>query len=704
MTTTAVIERYFASCEGRPEWALWGKARPGEQAEVPAHPLVCHMLDVASVAEAMLETTLPRGTADRLLAPLGIDREQALRWLVFVVALHDLGKATPAFQLKWEPASPFLAREGFDLQPPFQPRDHGTVGPLFIHPTLVERGFGDDLAFRLGRAVAAHHGSFPTDRALDMPPLSAAERGANPAWAAARRQLVTILADSLGVKDLSPPTAGESDWGFFSALAGFAAVADWVGSMAEVFRYEPAPPDALTYLARSRDRARNALAQVGLRAPSMVRAVPFRELFGFAPRPLQSACEDLARDARPPLLAIVEAPMGEGKTEAALYLAHALAAAGIHDGVYIGLPTQATANQMFDRLSEFLERTRPDERVNLNLLHGEAVFDARVQRLLQAVYGGQESGLVCEGWFLSSKRALLAPFGAGTIDQALLSVLRTKHAFVRQLGLAGKTVVLDEVHAYDTYTSTLLDRLVAWLGALGASVVILSATLPSARRRALFSAFAGRPVEEEVETPAYPRLTAIHRDGMVSATLGAGREPSRISLDWMPDVADVLVKELQAQLERGGCIGVLRNTVGRAQDTYAALRTLKERRDLPSDTELLLLHARFPTEDRAELERRLIARLGKTGVRPARMVVIGTQVLEQSLDIDFDWLVTDLAPADLVLQRAGRLHRHTRNGRPEGVEAPRLTVVAPDADQRPPISKMSAASTSPTCSVARCSY
>jgi CRISPR-associated endonuclease/helicase Cas3 len=344
------------------------------------------------------------------------------------------------------------------------------------------------------------------------------------------------------------------------------------------------------------------------------------------------------------------------------------------------LPTQATANQMFNRLSEFLARTRPDQRINLQLLHGEAIFDTRVRDLLRAVYGPGE-GLVCEPWFLAKKRALLAPFGAGTVDQALLGVLRTKHAFVRQFGLAGKTVILDEVHAYDTYTSTLLERLVSWLGALGTTVVMLSATLPSARRRALLEAYAGNPLGE-LDAAAYPRISWVDAHGAHVTRIETGRAGTDVRLEWLDDSMDAVVTLASGLAAEGGNVGILLNTVARAQDTMKRLREAQTQGRLSSEIPLLLLHARFPAENRRKLEEDLIARLGKTGSRPRGLIVVGTQVLEQSLDIDFDALLTDLAPIDLILQRAGRLHRHARAARPERVRVPTVSIVAPAGDPK----------------------
>lgn len=669
-------QRYLAAARGRPEWTLWGKARAEDGFVVPAHPLICHMTDVAVVAEALLASAIPPSSRARLLELVGGESDEALRWLLFVVALHDLGKATPPFQAKWTPATPWLADAGFDVQPPPLARDHGTLGVAFVADALVGLGVDALHAQRLGRAVAAHHGAFPTDHDA-LAPCVGREAGRQPSWASARAAIVTALAHAFGIDRARPPVPRRpKDWAGFSALAGFTSVADWIGSMAEVFVYEPPPDSVEAYLPLARERAATAVERCGFRPATPTPARSFEELFGFAPRPLQSAIADLLSDAAPPVCIVVEAPMGEGKTEAALYVSHALEARRVHDGAYLGLPTQATASQMFNRLGEFLERTRPDQRTNLQLLHGEAVFDARVQGLLRAVYARDDDrgrgGLVCEPWFLGKKRALLAPFGAGTVDQALLGVLRTKHAFVRQFGLSGKTVILDEVHAYDTYTSTLLERLVAWLGGLGASVVLLSATLPSDRRKALLESYAGRPMPGPEPAP-YPRITSVDAQTVRSTPIVTGRPKTTIEIDWVAD-DDTVVREAARLAVAGANVGILRNTVARAQKTYAPLR------ELCPDRARLLLHARFPAEDRQRLEELLLSMLGKNGSRPTGSIVVGTQVLEQSLDIDFDALFTDVAPVDLVLQRAGRLHRHARASRPAVAAQPALRIVVPEGD------------------------
>ncbi|MCG8555501.1 MAG: CRISPR-associated helicase Cas3' [Proteobacteria bacterium] len=434
------------------------------------------------------------------------------------------------------------------------------------------------------------------------------------------------------------------------------------------------------------ERAEEALARVGWRNLEQVRETDFGKLFGFPPRPLQQATADVAHRASSPALVLIEAPMGEGKTEAALHLAEAFASKVGQGGLYVGLPTQATADQMFRRVNAFLQSAHPKQRENLHLVHGSAILSKSYRELkLRAVYGEDDhASVVAEQWFCGPKRALLAAHAVGTIDQALLGVMRVKHGFVRLFGLTGKTVILDEVHAYDTYTSTLLDRLVAWLGALGASVVVLSATLPSSRRAKLLEAFAGRTVD--CETPPYPRATVVDATSANSQRFDISRPEQHIAIEWLQDDAGVgaTARALLEKVGDGGCAGWICNSVARSQRAFSELLHLRYTGSLPPDTRLLLLHSRFTMRERHERERELGRWLGPNDAdRPRAAIIVGTQVLEQSLDVDFDVLASDLAPVDLVLQRAGRLHRHARDLRPERVKQPTLMLVAPAATTDP---------------------
>jgi len=264
-------------------------------------------------------------------------------------------------------------------------------------------------------------------------------------------------------------------------------------------------------------------------------------------------------------------------------------------------------------------------------------------------------------WFTSKKLALLAPFGVGTIDQAELAALNVKHNALRMIGLAGKVVIVDEVHAYDVYMTTIVERLLNWLAALGTSVILLSATLPAARRAALARAYGGQVDQDIPDQEAYPSLLVVSRTGKYQATPPAHQpnHPLEIgSLHLVDDDPQAKADWLLQAVTGGGCVCWITNTVDRAQRMFEALT-----RSGSADVDCMLLHARFPLDDRQKLEQELADKYGPEGERPQRGIVIGTQVLEQSLDLDFDVMVSDLAPIDLLLQRAGRLHRHQRGDR-----------------------------------------
>lgn len=665
----------MAGAARRPAWECWGKAYPS--ADCPAHALLCHLLDVAAVAERLLTTHAPRALRQRMLGMIPNAEDASLRLLLFLIALHDLGKYTPAFQSKLDWARPLLLAAGFDLAPPATARPHGAAGYDFIKEALVGVAVPPAAARSLARAVTAHHGEFPTNDLLYRRRMGSSECGRHPRWQVARGDAIGELRACLGVEAVPAVTV---DHAAVMRLAGLTSVADWIGSMDEVFRYEPPQPSAESYWPLARERAAEALARVGMRRIPETAERNFTSLFpALSPWPLHVATEEIGRSLSSPSLIIVEAPMGEGKTEAALLLAHASACRLGEHGFYIGLPTQATANQMFGRVKTFLEATGVADESTLVLAHAEA-HGIEALRSIVEIYDDDSKRLGrvrAEEWFLPKKRALLAEHGVGTIDQALLGVLRTRHGFVRLFGLAGKTVVLDEVHAYDTFTSTILDRLLEWLAALGTTVVLLSATLPRMRRGQLTAAYhrglGGTATEPVVaEDVRYPRITTIGIDRRSATHVESRASSMSIDIGRIEPDVETIARLLIEELRDGGCVGWICNTVDRAQTAC------KEMQKLAPDIPRLLIHARMLREHRNRCEGRLEEALGsqaRGAQRPARLLVIGTQVLEQSLDVDFDLLVTDLAPVDLVLQRAGRLHRHRdRTNRSGAHLTPRLWI------------------------------
>lgn len=717
------------------------------------HPLLCHLIDVAEVARVLWREAVPEATRRWVATGLGLPVEGAEGWVTLIAGLHDLGKLSPPFQLQTsnrtftpETRAPIARRlEAAGLTWPlhFPNAPHGLIGAYVLRDLLpVVLDVPGTIARELATLTGGHHGVFHHGRAVQK--LPSATLGP-PAWHEHRRRIVETLAAAFGPYDDRPAAvpAPIALW-----CAGLVSVADWIASDEGAFPFAVmhpgAPPslDVMTYQQTARRQAQAAITGLGWTGwSSSHEAKGFGDLFeGKTPNALQAAATKLAGSdyLADPSLVVIEAPMGTGKTEAALVLADHFAARFGRTGLYLALPTQATSNQMLHRLRAFLGHRYPGDRVLLQLLHGQAALSAEFAELSRrgrerrplpkpANIADDEGGVtgsswrdgdvVAGDWFTHRKRGLLAPFGVGTVDQALLAVLQARHGFVRLHGLAGKTVVIDEVHAYDTYMTALLERLLAWLAALNCPVILLSATLPAARRRALLAAYAGtRPgqaVAMPSPPPAYPRLSWVGAGRGADEPVGStpctekGAPERRVRVEWRgaTDSADNLAalgRDLAAALGGTGCAAVVCNTVGRAQEVYRALATFFPD-TLPDGTPTLdLFHARFVYADRERREHSALLGFGRpastvdmvdeeTGRairrdvdRPRLAVLVATQVIEQSLDLDFDLLVSDFAPADLLLQRIGRLHRHDRGDqRPPHLREPTVWILGPDEDMDP---------------------
>lgn len=711
-------------------WRIWAKW-PRDPNERRYHPLLCHMLDVAHISRLMWERSLTRTQRQRIAASLSLDERDAATWVAFWAGLHDLGKASPAFQTQLHASKSKQISERDALlvarwlrEADLETRDakwapHGALSLLFLQYLLADQyGALERLASQVAAIVGAHHGLFFTTQqlsALSRPELT----GEGSKWETIQDTLAALVASALALPERVP--TGTLHDGDAMAIAGLISVADWIGSniayfpLAGVISDAPAPLNLAVYSRDSTRRAAGALADVGWERIDLTnRPMTFAQLFpDKPPRALQSAVIEIAERLNEGGLVIIEAPMGEGKTEAAMYLADHWSVSLNLRGVYFALPTQATSNQMFGRVESYLERRFQNrELVNLHLAHGMAALSDQYERLRkrELVMEGEvfdESGqqeeddaergaVLAAEWFAASKRTLLSSYGVGTIDQALLAVLQVKHLFVRLFGLGGKTVILDEVHAYDTYMSTLLERLLEWLGALGSPVVLLSATLPAARRRKLLQRYARGAGWEisEIQDASYPRVTYVSQATAGSEPISATAKARDLVVRWvdgaLPDddqAPFTLARLLAEALREGGCVAVIRNTVRRAQDTYRALEQAFAQLPESARPDLRLLHAQYPYDERHAREDAVLADygLGSNGkrnpARPRRSVLVSTQVIEQSLDLDFDLMVSDLAPIDLLLQRAGRVHRHSENKetRPPLLQEPTLWVCQPEA-------------------------
>lgn len=428
------------------------------------------------------------------------------------------------------------------------------------------------------------------------------------------------------------------------------------------------------------DRSENAIERIGLTGvwESFQRRftdADFAERFSFSMNRIQKTVLETMANCRSPGLMILEAPMGIGKTEAALAAAEILAEKCEKTGVFFGLPTQATANGIFERVLHWAELHSKDEYHSINLAHGNAEFQSdfmNIPKSIPQVDEDGDSGIIAHSFFCGRKRSLLGDFVVGTVDRLLMCALKKKHAMLLHLGLSQKIVIVDEAHAYDAYMNKYLDRALAWLHRYNVPVILLSATLPPDRREAMLRAYlpdgSNQPLPKET---AYPRLTYTDGETTRSVSLPLTIPNKTVQIRRADD--DSAVSEIDRAVNAGACVGVICNTVARAQH-FAELAQKIEKANV------ILYHAQFIIPDRIEKEETLKNAVGKNSTITERSgtVVIGTQVLEQSLDIDFDLLITDLCPTDLLLQRIGRLHRHQRPDRPQAFKSAACIVLGTD--------------------------
>ncbi|MGA4842178.1 type I-E CRISPR-associated protein Cse1/CasA [Streptomyces sp. G45] len=700
---------------------VWAKH---ERASDSWLPLWRHLADTAATAGQLWQHWVPQGVVELVAAALPGGAEDALRLVRFLGASHDVGKATPAFACQVEPLAAEMRDAGLDMplaKEYGQDRrlaPHGLAGQLLLREWLTERyGLRERESGQFTVVAGGHHGTPPDHQHIHdlllRPHLLRHPGPSEQTWRQVQYELMDGCAELADVTDRLPtwrdvrlPQPAQV------ALTAVVILADWIASSPELFPYEPETwrPEGPVGERRRLRAAWEGLALPGPWAPEEPAGEPaelfaqrFPHLAGAEVRPVQAEAVRLAREMPAPGLLVIEAPMGEGKTEAALAAVEVLGARAGAGGVLVALPTRATSDAMFSRLTAWLDRLpgagEDDEARSVVLAHAKAALNdewagllAKGRRTIAAVdLDGEETvapgalrpaGLQAHQWLRGRKKQLLASFAVTTIDQVLFAGLRSRHLALRHLAVAGKVVVIDEVHAYDAYMGRYLDRVLEWLAAYRVPVVLLSATLPAARRNALVAAYSGGKGDGSHATgdAAYPLLTAAapgHTAITATPPAASGRRTD-VVVERLDDDLSALATRLERELADGGCALVLRNTVDRVLEAADELRAR-----LGEDV-VTVAHSRFLAADRAAKDTTMLRLFGPDGAeRPRRHVVVASQVLEQSLDVDFDLLVTDLAPVDLVLQRMGRLHRHPR-ARPPRLTRPRCLITGVAWEDDPP--------------------
>jgi len=668
-------------------------------------PLVIHMADAAEISRILWHQWVPEGTKRRIAS--GICKEQmdyfdledkALSCFIFLSAIHDLGKATPAFQGK-------LGKKEIDEYLLNQLNEAGLFIPDNTHPFKARHYWASQVILEnflfsrnLAVIVGGHHGKPPNRKELRDLCLAYKkdlgwEKGQD-AWRQVQKDLLDYALELAGLSEQEAKTF-EPDIAAQVLLSGLVIIVDWIVSNEDLFEYV----DSIRIIKSYYERIEKAWDKLSLpecwipgNAWENLGNEYFKKRFEIEkPRPVQVAVVDILKDVTNPGIVIIEAPMGEGKTEAALAAAELLAYRTKRSGVFFALPTQASANGLFMRVCSWIARLEDGVDHSVYLAHGKADLNELYSKMRKATeeigcywVGGateedtDEDAIIVHDWLSGRKKGILADFVIGTIDQVLMGGLKQKHLALRHLGLANKVIILDECHAYDAYMSQYLYKVLNWLGAYNVQVVVLSATLPGDKRKQLIDAYLNKDypqfdvVEESIlpdwaTTYDYPIITYTSNNMVFQKNVNASRRNQYVEVNKIKTDEEI-IPLLEKLLSEGGCAGIIVNTVKRAQ------RITGELRKIFGEENVLLLHSHFIAVDRAIKEKELFEKLGAKGKRPDKCIVVGTQVFEQSCDIDFDVLITDICPMDLLIQRIGRLHRHLRK-RPTQLLKPQCFVI-----------------------------
>lgn len=712
----------------------------------PTHglSLVQHMLDAGSVAARLWDTWLAPGLQRRFSEHLHLSMEDTRALVCWLAATHDMGKATPEFTCQYdrqennEYFSAYRKRirqAKFDLPHDLTVPDKSGVHPhnkysqsILIHLLTDNKnveGMPREVAVTLASISGAHHG-IPAgyfSNSLERNILILEQL--SPQWHAVWQELYDITVERFGATSALQQLAEHGHpipVAVQFCITGFVIMSDWIASNPDFF------PMGTFGSAEQEQRARIGWQALGLEQrwtaaldtnPDTPAADLYASRFGWSNptlRPMQEVVVEAARSMQSGGMMCIEAPMGQGKTEAGLIAAEFLAQATGRTGVAFAAPTQATSNALFDRVTEWVkyqtnnvaqEHGEPVKPHSMFLGHSKNRFNksyeelAHVQTFDEQLYPEHgndtktlplDTALARHNWLSGTKKGLLSSFVVCTIDQVLMTALQARHVMLRYLGLASKVIIIDEVHAYDAYMSKYLAAALYWLGQMNAPVILMSATLPSDIRNELMKSYAKglkigtKPLKLttysqstlDLDYPVIHTLTAEDNGTPKKWKVEQPAEQTEIELKLIDDSPESVLNILEPLANDHGCAAVICNTVGRAQEMHAFLS------ERFGEEHVILTHSRFTATHRAEQEELLVSKLGKKAhyskadgedsSRPHRLIVVGTQVIEQSLDLDFDVMITDFAPVDLVLQRMGRLHRHDSRSSSERTPAYRKPV------------------------------
>ena len=683
-------------------WGKTNKANPNEY-----HLLPYHSLDVAACLYVLLDKN--QLLKNRVASLLDMCQEDVHIWLTQLAMLHDVGKFSKNFQSQSPKTFQLLngtnSTKSYDIY-------HDTLGFIFWHEYLHKRMFAEDqwsmktigheseeikdILRPLMNSVMGHHGAPPKSGQSAYNQFSDCNIKVAVEFSKDALSLFRVIELPFSPKNYEVNLENAQNASWF--IAGLLVFADWLGSNHNFFPFQKNKIPLEKYWREfALPQAQKAIVETGFLVPNVATETGVKALFGFDnPTPMQdyvTNCEIIDE----PQLIIIEDLTGSGKTEAVTILAHRLIQKGLAEGFYFGLPTMATADQMFDRMCETYFHLYEGD-VAITLAHSAARRSERFLSLLEnikltddLISPHQEENRAtaqCTTWLSDMrKKALLSPIGIGTIDQALMATIPVRHQSLRVLGLSRNVLIVDEVHAYDAYMQTLLENLIRLQSLNGGSVILLSATIPQEMREKLCKAFSVTPLLQ-LKNNAFPLITQLTKLGknLQEVAIPATQNKSTVLQFYYTE--ETVFQHISALSQQGKCVCWIRNTVDDAIDAWQKLGGEK-------NPDLFLFHARFAFIDRQKRQEEILSYFDRNSTAENRKskILIATQVVEQSLDLDFDTMITDLAPMDLLIQRAGRIMRHKRDvsGNPLQSEPkieqrgiPQMGILCPEFSLSPP--------------------
>lgn len=566
--------------------------------------------------------------------------------IIVFIAFHDYGKIHVSFLCKNDYFLQMLRDEKFINDEEFKEiqkiiqviindkderdENHHTVigADLFREELLENTNISTGTKKRLSEILHLHHGYKRAEVLNEKPDDYCVD------FSYTRKEFAKVIQDNFGhIEDFKEEYTPTIVW---QLIRGLTILADWVASSITV------EADGFSYK-ELEDLVEQRLKEYNLTNtyPSLKEDKTFQEaLFpsneNVEMNNLQECVDNIkiSEDEKGSVF-IIEAGTGEGKSEASLWLTYKLLEKKLANGFYFALTTQATSNNIFKRINSFVENTYNN--YSVRLMHGESFIRDEAIEFLKRLENR---------FYSNNKKSILYPFGLGTVDQILLSVINAKHADLRMLGLSNKVIIIDELHTYTIFTSILLKDMIKKLREIGCIIIILSATLTKRAKNEL--------LDTNIDNDSYPLVTKVGKDNSLDYYPFKSRLNSkRIKInffekDYLESVPLILEKAKE------GRVLIILNSVKRTQDLYKAL--LEQNKD----SEVALLHSKFISRKRKQVENEWLEKFGKDSDDNNLCILVGTQVLEQSLDIDGCVLFTDLCIMDMLLQRLGRLWRFIR--------------------------------------------